>query len=323
MHKLVRSVGAVAVEDFANNRIEMEHLVVNPGSPVLGKPLRDLRLPENTLIAAIERDERLLIPRGNDVLMPGDAVLVVGLIDTMPALERLFRRERSRLTQKVFIIGGSDIGEHLAQTLVGDGIDVVLIEQDRNRCYELVEFLGDDITVLHGDGTDIYLLEEEGIESADVFITCSKEDEVNLTAALLAKNLGVQRAIALVHRPDLASVCERLGVDVTLSPRLAVARQVLKYVREGEIVSIRPVLDGRGEFLEFIAVQDSRVVGKPLTEVNFPRGANVCAVLGKNGAYVPRGDAVLAPGDRAVVFTTPDLRQAIERIFKRPRLLTR
>jgi trk system potassium uptake protein TrkA len=169
----------------------------------------------------------------------------------------------------------------------------------------------------------MHLLEEEGVESASVFITCSKEDEVNLTAALLAKNLGVKRAIALVHRPDLAGVCERLGVDVTLSPRLAVAKQVLKYVREGEIVSIRPVLDGRGEFLEFIAIQGSRIVGKPIKEVNVPRGANICAVLGKDGAYVPRGDSVLHPGDRAVVFTTPRLRKAVERIFKRPTLLSR
>ncbi len=323
MHKLVRSAGAVAVEDFANNRIEMEHLLVDTGSAVLGKPLRDIRLPENTLIAAIERDEQLIIPSGNDIILPGDAVLVVGRIETMPELEKLFKRERKRFTQKVIIVGGSDIGEHLAQNLIRDDIRVVFIEQDRQRCYELVEDLGDDVTVLHGDGTDMHLLEEEGIAQVNVFITCSKADEVNLTAALLAKNLGVPRAIALVHKPDLAGVCERLGVDVTLSPRLAVARQVLKYVREGQIVSLRPVLDGRGEFLEFIAIAGSRIAGKPIKDVNFPRGANICAVLGKSGAFVPRGDAVIHAGDRVVVFTTPKLRQAVERIFKRPSILSR
>lgn len=321
IHKLVRSAGAVAVEDFANNRIEMEHLLVDGQSTVVNKPLRDLRLPENTLIAAMVRDGLLIIPSGNDVILPGDEVLVVGRIEQMPTLEKIFRRERKRYTQKVVIIGGSSIGEHLARALSNDGIRVTFIDKRYATCMHLAEELGQGVTILHGDGTDVHLLEEERIGGAHVFVACSGADEVNLMATLLAKDLGVQRAIALVHKPDYAPVCERLGVDVSLSPRLAVARQVLKYVREGQIISIRPVLDGRGEFLEFVATGDSRIVGKPIKDVNFPRGANICAVLSARGAYVPRGNDEIRAGDRVVVFTTPNLRKSVERLFKKPSLL--
>jgi trk system potassium uptake protein TrkA len=248
MHKLVRSAGAVAVEDFANNRVEMEHLLVDADSAALNRSLKDLRLPENTLIAALVRDDQLIIPSGNDVILPGDEVLAVGRIEQMPALEKIFKRERKRYTQKVVIIGGSRIGEHLARALSADGIKVTFIDKRYENCVHLAEELGEGVTILHGDGTDVHLLEEERVGSAHVFVSCSAADEVNLMAALLAKDLGVQRAIALVHKPDYATVCERLGVDVSLSPRLAVARQVLKYVREGQIIGIRPVWRGGVSF---------------------------------------------------------------------------
>ncbi|MEO1269909.1 MAG: Trk system potassium transporter TrkA, partial [Myxococcota bacterium] len=196
IHKLVRTAAAVAVEDFADNRIEMVQLPVDESSTTLNRPLRDLSLPNNTLIAAIERSGELIVPSGADKLLPGDEVLCVGRVEQIPQVERLFNRERKRFVHKVFIVGGSEIGEHLARTLDADGVHVVLVEQDRERCYELADQLGDNVTVLNGDGTNMTLLEEERIDRADVFIAASAHDEVNLMASLLAKDLGVRRSIA-------------------------------------------------------------------------------------------------------------------------------
>lgn len=321
MHKLVRSASAVAVEDFADNRIEMVQLHVLEKTGPVGKPLRDLKLPPNTLIAAIDREGQLIVPSGSHAIQAGDEVLCVGRIEQIPAIEKLFERERRRFVHKVVIVGGSEIGVHLAKALVVDGIQVVIIERDRARCFALKEQLADTVTVLNADGTDMHLLEEEGVERADAFIAASDADEVNLMTALLAKQAGSRRTLALVHKPAYAAVCERLGVDATLSPRLTMARQVLKYVRAGEVLSTRPVLEGRGEFLEFMATKDARITGGPIMKVNFPRGANICAVVGQKGAYVPRGMDVIQAGDRVVVFTTPRQRAAVERMFRRPTML--
>ncbi len=320
MHKIVRSASAVAVEDFADNRIEMVQLCVGNVSNALLKPLKDISLPENTLLAAIDRAGKLIVPSGNDSIELGDDILCVGRVEQIPQIEKAFGRDRSEFIHRVFIVGGTDIGEYVAKALDKDGIQVVFIERDRKRSFELAERLGDNVRVMNADGTDMHLLEEEGVDRADTFIACSPEDEVNLMASLLAKQLGARRVIALVHKPDYATVCERLGVDATLSPRLTVAQQVLKHVREGRVMSIRPVLGGRGEFLEFQAVKDARITDKLIRDVNFPRGANICAVLAETGAYVPGGNDMIRPGDRVVVFTTPEQRRVVERMFEKPGL---
>lgn len=316
MHKIVRSSNAVAVEDFADNRVEMVQLPIQDITMAVNRPLRDVKLPENTLIAALIRDHELIVPGGDDSILPGDEVLAVGRIDQIPKVEKLFKRERRKYTKRVIIVGGSQTGATLAEALVEDGIEVLLVEKDRDKCRELSETLP-GVIILHGDGTDVHMLEEERMDHTDAFVAVSGEDEVNLMASLLARDLGARRVVAMVHKPDYGPICERLGIDSFLSPRLEVAKQVLKYVRAGEVVGITPVLEDAGEFLEFIAPDEARIVGKPLKDVGFPKGANICAVVNEKGAFVPRGDYVIEPQDRVVVFTIPENRRAVEKAFQK------
>ncbi len=316
LHKLVRSVNAVAVEDFSDNRIEMIQLPIDEVTSAVNRPLKDVRLPESTLIAAILRDERLIVPSGEDVIYPGDQVFGVGRIDQISEFESMFNRQRKRFTRKVIIAGGTETAAKFASALADDGIDTILIETNFERCRELSEQLP-NVVILHGDPTDPHLLEEENVSEADVFVALGDTDENNLMSSVLAKDLGVERTIAVIHRPAYRDLCDRLGLDTFLSPRLEVAEQVLKHVRTGEVVSATPVEEGKGEFLEFIAPESARVVGQPLRDLDLPDGANVCALVDSQGnASVPRGDAVIDPGDRVIVFTLPDHRSTIEDAFR-------
>lgn len=322
MHRIVRSANAVAVEDFADNRVEMIQLPVDEGTYLVNRPLKDIKLPSNTLVAAIIRDDDVMVPGGTDVVRTGDELLIVGRMEQIPKVEKLFDRERRRFTRRVIVIGGTQVGATLARALEADGIEVVVIDKDRERCAELSRVLTQSV-IINGDGTNAELLEEERVDHSDAFVAASGTDEVNVMTSLLAKDLGAQRVIALVHKPDYSAVCERLGLDATLSPRLEVAKQVLRWVRAGEVVGITPILEGKGEFLEFIAPPDARIVGKPIRSVDFPRGANICAVCNQeDGAFVPRGDDVVGPGDRVVVFTTPRNRAAVERSFRKKPLFS-
>ncbi len=316
MHKIVRSANAVAVEDFADNRVEMIQLPVDEGTFVVNRPLKDIKLPANTLVAAIIRDDDVMVPGGTDVIRAEDELLIVGRVERIPEVEKLFDRERRRFTRRVIIVGGSQVGATLAHALEQDGIEVVLIDRDRARCQELSRFLKGSV-IINGDGTNVDLLKEERVDVCDAFVAVSGRDEVNVMTSLLAKNLGAQRVIALVHKPDYSDVCEQLGLDATLSPRREVAKQVLKWVRAGEVVGITPILEGKGEFLEFIVPAEARIVGKPIRQIDFPRGANICAVSDSERAYVPRGDDVIGAGDRVIVFTTPRNRNAVERAFRK------
>lgn len=317
IHKIVRAVSAISIHEFADDRIEVIQLTVDNGATGLGTPLKSIDLPEGTLVVAIVRDDELIIPGGNDSYHVGDDVHVIGLTDQMAKVEEFFGRKRKKFTRKAMIVGGGRIGLALARRLENDGVSVVLIDRDKENCQQLAQELHRTV-ILNGDGTDAHLLEEEGVNNTDVFIAVSMEDEVNLMSTLLAKDLGAPRCVALVHKPDYTNVCERLGIDVTISPRLAVAKQVLKYVREGQVLSVSRIMDGEGEFLEFLVPKNARITGVPLRDVNFPRGAVVCAGLGQSGPFIPRGDHALVGGDRVVVFTTPTVRSDIERLFRIP-----
>ena len=314
MHKIIRSAHAVAVEDFADNRIEMVQLHVDSTTNVIDRLIKDIRMPSNTLIAAMIRDNDVLVPGGNHVIRDGDELLVVGRIEQIAKVEKLFKRERRRFTRRVIIVGGSDVAVALATALAQDQIEVIVIERDRERCRAMARELH-HVAIINADGTNAHVLEEENIPSTSAFVAASNEDEVNLMASLLARDLGAPRVLALVHKPDYSPICERLGIDAPLSPRIEVAKQVLKYARAGQILSIAPILEGKGEFLEFLAPAKSPIVGSPIKQIGFPSHANICGVVDSSGAFVPRGDDIIEANDRVIVFTTPSHRQQVEAFF--------
>ena len=190
--KQVRSVGAIMVENFADNRIEMIQLAIDGDNPLLDRPLYDVSqeflLGKGIGIAGILREGALLIPSGADSIQADDEVFVVGRGESMDAVEGLFGKTRKRSAHRVMLVGGGEIGFSVARELERLNIDVVLIERDVRRADQLAEMLH-DTTILNGDGTNLPLLEEEGAGNVDVFIAVSPDDETNLMAGLLAKTL--------------------------------------------------------------------------------------------------------------------------------------
>ncbi len=321
--KQVRSVGAIMVENFADNRIELVQLVIEQDSRLLNRPLIDISeeylMGRGIGVAGIVREGALLIPSGADSIHADDQVFLIGRGDSMEEVESIFGKTRRRSAHRVMLVGGGEIGFSVARELESRHIDVVLIERDSARADELAELLL-EATILNGDGTNLHLLEEEGAGNVDVFIAVSPDDETNLMAGLLAKRLGCKKVVALVHRPDYGPIYEQLGIDAAISPRLLAARQILKYVREGEVASSSVLADGRGEILELIAPEECRIVNKALIDTNFPRGAMIGAVAGESGVYVPGGNDTIRPGNTVIVFTTPEVRPQVERMFRKPLL---
>lgn len=319
--KHVRSVGAIMVENFADNRIELVQLAIDEKSKLINRPLIEISqqylFGKGLGLVAILREGTLLIPSGADAMMPNDEVFLIGRGESMEEIEGMFGKTRRQSAHRVMLVGGGEIGFSVARELEQRNIEVILIERNPARADELAVLL-DRTTVLNGDGTNLALLEEEGAGNCDVFITASPDDETNLMAGLLAKRLGCKKVVALVHRPDYGPIYEQLGIDAAISPRLLAARQILKYVREGEVASVSVLAEGRGEILELVAPEECRIVDKPLIDVNFPRGALIGAVAGETGVYVPDGNDTIRPGNTVIVFTTPAVRPAVERMFRKP-----
>jgi len=313
--RIARSHGALDVLGMAGNRVEFVQLELPPTSKMIHKPLANLvNLPRDCLVAAVVTDGDLRVPGGADVLLPGDRVYLVGHAGRMDAVQELFTggHEASR----VCVVGGGVVGSALARNLSATEVDVLLIERDVQKAHDLAVELP-RVTVVNGDGTDLALLTEEDVGGYDLFVSVTRDDEVNLMAGLLAKRLGAGRAISLVHRPDYMEIYQELGIDVVLSPRLTASEQILRFARQVELKSLTIREGGQAEILEMVAGPGSRVVGTPIARLNIPRGALIATIVHGDRVIIPRGGDVIHEGDTVVVLTTAAVRRDVERLFKK------
>ena len=311
--RIARSHGAIDVIDLAQDRIDLVQLQLTEEARHLGKPLMKLSLPRDTLIAALVRDERLVVPGGADVLMPGDRIYLIGRSDAILQAEEYFTA--SREARRVCIVGGGVVGSALAHALVSDGTEVLVIEQDR----EVAEALSVDIpraTIVHGDGTDAQLLDEEEIGTYDMLCAVTSEDDVNLMAALLGQRSGVGRTAVLVQRGDYMPIYQQLGVDIVLTPRAVASDQILRYCRGGGVQSITSLEDGQAEVAELRVQRGARVVGVPLRRMGLPRGALLGGIVHGDEVIIPRGDDIVQAGDTVILLLTEAARPIVERMFR-------
>jgi len=314
LSRIARSYGASDVVDLAQDRVELVQIDLEE-SRVLNKPLSAVELPPHTLVSAVIRDGDLFVPGGADVLVKGDRVYLIGRPEGVLAAERLSSKERE--ARRVCIVGGGVVGKALARELLQQQATIMMIESDLATAEEVsAEFQG--IEVVHGDGTDGALLEEEEVGTYDLFAAVTKRDEINLMAALLAQRAGCKRTATIVQRADYTSIYRQLGVDIVLSPRTVASDQILRFSRGGGLHSLTMLEDGQAEVVEITASPKSRAVNKPLHRMNLPRGSLLAAIVRGDDVIIPHGKDVVQPGDRVILMTTKEARATVERLF-RPR----
>ena len=309
--RVARSHGATDVIDIAGDRLELVQIELGEDTRAVDKPIMKLPLPREVLVAAVVRRGELQVPGGSDVLLRGDRIYLVGQPQAVLEAEDLFSRRRE--ARRVCIVGGGVVGEALAKSLRKDA-RVMVIERNLERAEELSVLL-EGVTVVHGDGTDKELLDEEEVGSYDLICAVTEADEVNLIAALLAKQVGVPRTAALVNRADYLPIYRQLGVNVVVTPRAVASDHILRYCRGGGVESLTQLEGGQAEVLELRVDRGSRAVGVPLRRLGLPRGTLLCAIVHGDEVVVPRGDDALAAGDVAVVLVTTAARASVLRLF--------
>jgi trk system potassium uptake protein len=314
LSRIARSYGASNVVDLAQDRVELVQIDLEE-SRVLNKPLSAVELPPHTLVSAVVRDGELFVPGGADVLVKGDRVYLIGRPEGVLAAERLFSKERE--ARRVCIVGGGVVGKALARELLQQEATVMMIESDLTTAEEVsAEFQG--MEVVHGDGTDRALLDEEEVGTYDLFAAVTRQDEINLMAALLAQRAGCKRTATIVQRADYTSIYRQLGIDIVLSPRTVASDEILRFSRGGALHSLTVLEDGQAEVVELTASPRCRAVNKPLHRMNLPRGSLLAAIVHGDDVIIPRGKDVVHPGDRVILMTTKAARATVERLF-RPR----
>jgi trk system potassium uptake protein len=304
--------GAINVETFAEDSIEVAEVILNEGSPAVGRTLRDLRLPEASLVVGVVRRGKALVPRGDTVLERRDHVLLISGRRRIAEVVKSVTTDTEPV-KEVMIYGGGRIGLRLALALEKAGMSVRVIERDEARARYVASQLRRGF-VLHDEGISRDFLLQERVDRSDAFVAVTGDDRANLLAAMYARQLGARMTIAGVSSGEFAPLADALGVDLTISPRMLAAEAILRFVRRGEIVDVA-LLESGAEMIELRVPPHSRVTGRPLSEVGFPEGAIVAALLRDGDVVIPTGRDILEPGDDAVVFTVEDAIEEVERLF--------
>ena len=306
--------GAGDVGEFENGRVKFVGIRLKPDTPMVGLRLSEISEAINRpspLIAAILRSEEMIIPRGNDRLLEGDMVYFISETDNLMEILKLFDKQ-SEPVRRVLIVGGGRIGFRLAERLEEDSIYTKIIEKDENRCSFLAEKL-DQTVVLHGDGTDQVILEQEGIRDMDVVVTLTVEEQTNVLASLLAKQLGARKTITRINSFRYLPLMSTIGIEQVVSPRLSAINTILRHIRRGKVLSAVSLKGEQAEVIEAVAMETSEIVGKPLKEISFPKGVLVTIIIRDERITIPSGDSVIHPGDRVIIFGS---RQAVPQIEK-------
>lgn len=289
--------------EFAGGKVEMLDLNIDSQGGFVGKKLVDLKGFEKLLVAAISRNGKTIIPDGSTELLLGDVIHIIGKRQEIKKISTSFTDEKhKKKIENVMILGGGNIAYYLAQRLTKKHIQVTIVEQNKERCHELSEGL-EDVVVIHGDGTDIHLLEEESLEDMDAFIGTTGFDEENLLMALMAKQSGVSHVVAKISRPNYTKIIDRLNIDVAINPVFITASNILKFIRGGKVLSVSLLLGGDAEVTEIFLEDKPTLVDKPLVDLKLPKGIIIGAILREEKVIIPKGDTVLKTGDRIIVFT--------------------
>ncbi len=313
----IQTPGLVASEDFGRGLVRMRQVRVTETPTVDGKTLKDVCPPgSGVLLGVIFRGDSILIPHGDTVVENGDMVTLIGHSKQIAAVERLFRVTEDRL-RNVAIMGGTSIGVHLAQAIEGRQRSVKLFDRDMNRCRELAGILH-RTSVVCRDMTSRADLEEEGLSGVDVFVAATRDDERNIVASMLAREIGAAQTIPVVHQPDFVPLVWKLGIDHAVTPRASFSNRILKLVHQGKGTSVIVLEEGRVEVVEITVGPRSALAGKCLRDARgrFPRQALVATIQRGDDVIVPGGDDEVRAGDSVVVVTTAESVEAVRKLFR-------
>lgn len=309
--RIVTVPGALDVHEFAGGKVALLRYAVEEGAEITKGPLSQAKLPKNVLLVAIRRDEELILPRGSTRPQTGDRVLAMGRWGAIQGLASVLGTRTDHKRRRAAVIGAGSVGVAVARGLLAAGWRIKLIESDAKRCELVAEEL--DALVLHGDGADIELLEQEGVDELPVVVAVTNNDEKNLLISLLAKQLGVPRIVTRADKLTNELMFERVGIDVVRSSRGAAIRSVVRSITKPE-VEIQAVLEhGEASVIEVMLPHDFKK--RRLRDIRSPQEAVIGAILRRRKAIVPGGNDTLQPYDKLLVFCKQGAEEETRQFF--------
>lgn len=308
--RLLQFPKAIEINPFAKGRVELLKFRVEQGSVLDGFALKDMhsKLNSEVHVCAVERGADVIIPDGRFVFQKKDKVSVVATPSNAAKLFKKIGLETHRV-KDALLIGGGRIAFYLSILLLEMGIQVKIIEQNKDRCEELCVLLP-KATIIHGDGTDKQLLIEEGIDRVGAFVTLTGMDEENVMLSLFARGRTKAKLIIKIKHITFHEVLTELDLDTVIYPQDITAESILWYARAkkncrgNNIETLYKIIDDRAEAIEFTIKEHSAVTASSIEKLNLKPNILISCIHRRGEVIIPKGKDMLQPGDSVVIVTT-------------------
>ncbi|MDG1015136.1 MAG: Trk system potassium transporter TrkA [Flavobacteriaceae bacterium] len=303
--------------EFEDGALTMLGLLLSNNAKIINKSVKvaaQLLSDIHFIPIAIQRSGSPLtiIPRGDTVFKEGDRVVFITSKGGDEELCKLTGKQRTKI-KNLMILGGGKIGFKTASDL-SKNFNIKLVEKIKNRAFELAEQLPNTL-IIHGDGRNVELLEEENIKDMDAFIAVTGNSEANIMSCLVAKSKGVKKTIALVDNMDYFELSQSIGIDTLINKKLLAANSIFRYIRRGEVVAMTKLSNMEAELLEFVVKPTSKICNKFIKKIDFPLSAIIGGVIRDEQGFIALGDFKIVSGDRVVVCCLPQSIKKIESYF--------
>lgn len=264
-------------------------------------------------VVAIKRGQNTIIPRGGDEIKPEDMVYAVCTNENMNILREHMGKQK-RDIHNIIVYGGSRIAQKTIQELP-DGLNIKILEADRDTCYHMSDKVNNAL-IVNADGSDMNVLQAEGIQDADAFIAVTGRSEANIFACLAAKRFGVRKTIAEVENIDYIPMAETLDIGTVLNKKTIAAAYIYQMLLDASVLNVRNLTSADAEIVEFVAAEGHRITKHKIRELDLPEEVNIGAIVRAGEAVLVNGETLILPGDQVVVFCKQQAIRQMERFFK-------
>ena len=319
LYRKLEAPGALDNVPFVKDKVKLLEILIEKKCPIANIPLNDLtkKFPEfKAYIFGAERKDKFVFFKKNDQMKVGDKVYLVVSTDQINKLLSVFGHDE-KIAKKILIIGGGNVGLHLAKLLeTSEGLRTKIIEKDKIRAEQIASELSSSI-VICGDPLDEKILKEANIEEVETVFALTEDDEDNIMACVLAeKYTPSKRTIAIINKQNYNILQESLKIDDLVDPRMATVSTIMKHVHMGTIDTVYSLLDGQYEFLEAKILESSDLVNKSIKDSNLPKEVRIGAIVRQDKVMMPSSKFIFEKDDIVIVLSKREQLKEVEDIFR-------
>ena len=320
IQRKLEAPGALDNIPFADNKIRLLEINIEKGCPLINIKLNDLtkKFPKlEAHILGVIRKEKFIILKKNDVIEENDkAYVIINSSQMQQTLSAFGHNEK--ISNKILIIGGGNIGFNLAKNIEKslEDVRIKIIEKDKTRAEQIAKDLNNSI-IINGNGLEEDVLTEANLNEVETVLALTNDDEDNLMVSVLVEKFSKdKRTMALINKPNYSLLQSSLKIDDLIDPRMNTVSSILKHVHKGSIENAYSILNGEYEVIEAEIIETSELINKELKNANLPDEIRIGAILREEEIIIPRSNFVFQKKDIVVFLAKINQLQLVENMFR-------